>query len=348
MHKEKRDQFCAENERAKYQYRIHLRRALKKDEKTTIATLKHLRDYELYTNFQAFSTFNDILADKYVTHMLNTDISLSYIDDNIRALKNFLRWLERQRGYKSKLQYNHIDYLNISANQKRIAKAMEYKQSYTYEQILNTICQMPSHTLVEQRNKAMISLQALCGLRVSELRTVKLKNIMQEEGCYFVYVNPKDMQVKYAKIRHANFMPLPKDIVRHVIGWHNTLLERGFTEKDPLFPVITARFNQTNMLQREMTHQTIASNASIIRVFKNAFEAAGYPYIRPHSFRHTMVRFAETQSPEFLNAVRQALGHSSINTTFQSYGQLSEIEQRRRISRSEIHIGRGESPQALK
>lgn len=66
-------------------------------------------------------------------------------------------------------------------------------------------------------------------------------------------------------------------------------------------------------------------------VFKGAFENAGLAYINPHSFRKTLARYAQTQSPAFLNAARQNLGHKSIDTTLNSYGQLSVAEQRRII-----------------
>ena len=70
----------------------------------------------------------------------------------------------------------------------------------------------------------------------------------------------------------------------------------------------------------------------MLNIFKKAFTTVGFEYINPHNFRHTIVRFAEKRTPEFLNAIRQSLGHKSINTTLQSYGELSPYEQRNRIS----------------
>ncbi|MEQ1789589.1 MAG: site-specific integrase [Rickettsiales bacterium] len=322
------------NERSKYKYRAHIRRALKKDNKTIIAILKHIRDFEKFIGFAGFEKFNETIADKYIASLFDADLSLSYIDDNIRTLKEFLRWLERQKGYRSKINYNHIDYLNISANQRKTAKATEYKKSYSYKQIIDTIRKMPDATITQRRNKAIISLQALCGLRISELRTIKLKNLIEEDGNYFIYVNPKDMEVKYAKTRHANFMSLPDDIIINVLEWRDYLIRQGFTDKDPFFPQINSVFNQHNLLENKITNNEIRSNTTIRNVFKSAFEIAGHVYLRPHSFRHTIARFAEKQTPEFLNAIRQSLGHSSIDTTFQSYGKLSEYEQRERISNS--------------
>lgn len=224
----------------------------------------------------------------------------------------------------------------MSNNQRRTAKAPEYKKSYKYEQILATIRQMPDYAVLDKRNKAIISLQALCGLRISELRTVKIKNLIEEDGCYFIYTNPKDMSVKYAKLRQANFLPLPDDIKQNVLNWRSYLLEQGFKEADPLIPQISARFNQHNLLDKKLTHEEVKSDTTIRNVFKNAFSAAGFEYIHPHSFRRTLARFAENQSPAFMNAVRQSLGHSSIDTTLNSYGQLSNQEQTRRFNDAEI------------
>jgi integrase len=59
-------------------------------------------------------------------------------------------------------------------------------------------------------------------------------------------------------------------------------------------------------------------------------------YINPHNFRHTRTRFAMKQSPQYLNATRQALGHKNIDTTFSSYGELSIYEQREVIGNVKV------------
>lgn len=332
------DQYNPVNERMKYKYRKHLRRIGQKDEKTILAALKHIRDFERFMKFAGFEKFNDHVADKYIQGMFSANLSLSYITDNISALKDFLNWLERQRGYRSKINYNHIDYLNVSRNQQKTAKATEYQKAYKYEQIIQTIRQMPGDTDKEKRDKAIISLQALCTLRISELRTVKMNSLVEEDGQYFIYVSPKNMSVKFAKARHAVFIPLPDDIIANVIEWHGYLGTLGFKDADPLFPRVDNHFARTNLLQQKIRKEEIKSNTTIRGIFKNAFESAGFEYIKPHSFRKTLARFAETQSPAFLNAVRQNLGHMSIDTTLNSYGQLSVMEQRRIISGTKLGL----------
>jgi len=311
--------YNAKNERAKYKYRLHLKCVLQRDEKTTIAILKHIRDYELFTDFSGFEIYNDELAHRYIQSLFQRDLSKSYISDNIRILKEFLRWLER-----------------LSKNQMKEAKAMKYPKTYKFNQIIETIRQMPNKTDKERRDKALISLQALCTLRISELRTVKMENLIEEDGSYFIYVSPHNMSVKFAKTRQACFLPLPNDIISNVAQWYEYLKELGFKDNDPLFPVVDNRFTETNLLRQTIRKNEIKSDTTIRNVFKEAFERVGYEYINPHSFRRTIAKYAQTQSPAFLNAVRQNLGHSSIDTTLNSYGNLSHLDQRNVISSAKI------------
>jgi integrase len=324
--------FNAVNERAKYKYRIHLRRIGQRDEKTVNDALKHIRDYELFTDFSGFEKYNSDIADSYIQDMFHRKLGVSYISNNIRIVKDFLKWLERQHGYRSKIDYNQIDYLNISRNQQNTAKAPKYPKSYSFEAIFKTIRAMPDTSDKERRDRAIISIQALCGLRIGELRTLKMESLIDESGKYFVYVSPRNMSVKFAKTRQANFMPLPNDIVANVIEWHKYLKELGFKDNDPLFPVVDNRFTETHLLRQTMRKDGIKSDTTIRDIFKRAFERAGFDYIKPHSFRKTIAKYAQHQSPAFMNAVRQNLGHKSIDTTLSSYGQLSDADARNIMS----------------
>jgi len=327
-----KSQFNPINERMKYKYRNHIQHAKGKDMKTIIEDLKHIRVFEKFMRFVDFQTFNKDVACKYVQDLFNKGKAVNFITSNLRAVKDFLNWLERQRGYRSKINYDDIDYLNVSRNQRREAKAQNYQETYKFEQIIKSIRMMPHKTEKDKRDKAIVSLQALCTLRISELRTVKIRNMIEEDGIWFIDVNPKNMSVKFAKQREAVFVPLADDIIDNVIAWRNHLIAKRFKKDDPLFPAIDNRFNQQNLLEQNISVNAIKSDTTIRNVFKRAFTDAGLDYINPHSFRKTLAKYAQHQSPEFLNAVRQNLGHSSIDTTLSSYGQLSSFDQRRIIA----------------
>lgn len=312
------------NERIKYQYRIYLTNVKQRDFKTIIAVMKHLHEYETLREFANFSDINENAIHAYVESLLSKNLSLSYIDHNLKTLKDFYYWLERQKGYKSKINYNIIEYFNLTHNQRKEARALEYQKSHKIEDIYKVIRSMPSDTIEERRNKAMISLQLLCGLRVSELRTVKLKNLIYDDEAenWMIYASPKDMDIKFAKTRNAYFMPYGEDIKENVLNWYEELKKMGFKDKSPLFPKIPHRFNQLNLLEPNIVPEQIKSNTTISSIFRKAFEAQNLPHYRVHSFRHSIVRWSGKKQPEFFNAVRQSLGHSDIKTTFTSYGAL--------------------------
>ena len=316
------------NERVKYNYRIYLSNAKQRDFKTVMAILKHLHGYESFRNFADFSQINEEVIHNYVNKLVKRDMSLSFINHNLKAIKDFYSWLERQKGYKSKINYNILAYFSLTKNQRKEAKATEYQRSYKLNDIYKTIRAMPENSMEERRNKAMISLQCLCGLRISELRTVKMKSIIYDEDSenWLIYVSPKDMNVKFAKTRYAFFMPFDEDIKENVFRWRSELIKLGFRDKAPFFPIVPNRFNQCNLLEESIKKEEIKSNTTILEIFRKSFTSQGIEYLRPHSFRHTIAKWAEKQRPEFFNAVSQSLGHSDIKTTFTSYGALHPTE----------------------
>lgn len=326
------------NERVKFNYRRHLSRVGQKDEKTVKADLINIRGFEIFIDFAGFETFNDQVADRFIKHIQSMDKSLSHVSRTLRAMREFLTWLERQRGYRSKIDYNHIAYLSLTKNQLRIAKSRCYQKAYSFDDIVRTIRQMLHQTDRQMRDKALISLQALCTLRIAELRTVKLSSIIYEDGTYFIDVCPRVMNVKFAKSRQVFFLALPDDIQENVIRWKERLVSLGFKDDDPLFPAVDNRFNAENLLEDQIRPNGIKSGTTIRNIFKRAFENAGLEYIKPHSFRNTIARRAQKESSEYLNASRQNLGHSNIDTTLNSYGQLSAHDQRKTISETKLDI----------
>lgn len=313
------------NERWKYNYRVFLARVDGRDKKTWMYVIRHITEFEKFTGYKDFRKTTQSVIHNYIEALIAKGVSLSFADHNVKALQNFFQWLSSQRGYRSKIDPNLHRFFQLSVNQRKIARAPSYRQSYDLEEVKKAIENMSEVSITERRNKAMICLQALCGLRISELRTVKMKNFIYDKDVqsYLVYVDPKDMSVKFAKARHAFVMPFHQEWLKPVVRWYNELKELGWGDRDPLFPIIPNRFNQLNMLQPNVQKIGIKGNNAILKVFKDAFLAVGLDYYPPHTFRHMIVRWAETKTPEVFNAVRQALGHSDVKTTFAAYGAFT-------------------------
>ncbi len=315
----------ATNERMKFNYRVCLARVDGRDKKTWLQTVRHITDFEKFTGYKDFQKITQSTIHDYIEKMLIKGTSLSFADHNIKALQKFYEWLSIQRGYRSKIEPNLPRYFQLSASQRKTARAPSYRTSYELDEVRQVIDNMPETTITEQRNKAIVSLQALCGLRISELRTIKMRNFIYDKDTerHFVYVDPKDMSVKFAKTRQAFIMPFNHEWLDNVLRWQDRLKKLGWGDKDPLFPIIPNQFNQLNILEPNIKKVAIRGNNAILKVFRDAFTATGLPYYPPHTFRHMIARWAETKSPEIFNAVRQSLGHSNIKTTFESYGAFT-------------------------
>ena len=147
------------------------------------------------------------------------------------------------------------------------------------------------------------------------------------------------MDVKFAKTRCAFFMPFWEKYTQIVLDWKKELEALGFSEKAPLFPAIPTQFNQLNLLEAKPKQEFIKSNSTIRTIFENAFKAVNLPYHCPHTFRHTIARWAETQTPVIFNAVRRSLRHSNIKTTFMSYGTLPDA----RVGRLLKEVSKGKN-----
>src|SRR5687767_15649060 len=93
------------------------------------------------------------------------------------ALKDFLRWLSYQPGYKSRIKFTDIEYFNLSEKETRAATAPKFKTYPTFEQIRAALAAMPTKSEVERRNRALLAFTALTGVRVGALASLRLKHV---------------------------------------------------------------------------------------------------------------------------------------------------------------------------
>ena len=324
MNTQLKDKCNPQNERIKHKYRMYLMGPKRLDKKTWTKIMEHIRHYEELNDFEPLLPLTVDEIHNYVGKICAQDLSLSYIDQNLKVLRDFFEWITHQKRYATCVDYNILPYFSLTNNQRKMARAPTYQESYEIDDILPVIQQMPSRTDIQQRNRALVALQTLCGMRIEELATVLLGNLKFDKlaNNWFIYITPRNMKVKFAKTRHAYFMPWGDDIKNIVVDWATKLRALGFDDKSPLFPVTSTSFGKQAKLDPTNSQNCIKSQ-TIRDIFKTAFLSAGLPVYRVHSFRHTIARWAETHgSPEFFNSVSQSLGHSSVQTTFYNYGTL--------------------------
>jgi integrase len=242
----------------------------------------------------------------------------------INPLKDFFRWLAGQKGYKSKIKFDEIEYLNLSEKETREAKATGYKDAASLEQIKKAIASIKPVDEVQKRNQALIAFTLLTGVRIGAAIGLKLKHIDVDKK--LVIQDPREIKVKGSKRIDTYFFPVGDEVEKIVIDWIQYLKEeKQFTGKDPLFPKTSlAHDTDDSFICGGLSREHWQSINPLQDIFKKAFEAAGVKYFNPHSFRNTIVQFGEKvcKNPEEFKAWSQNLGHESPLITFTSYGYV--------------------------
>ncbi|MEI6275518.1 MAG: site-specific tyrosine recombinase XerD [Prolixibacteraceae bacterium] len=143
------------------------------------------------------------------------------------------------------------------------------------------------------RNKAILETLYSCGLRVSELVSLRMSNLHFEQE--FLKISGKGEKERLVPIsKHAI-----EDIKKYIIGYRKKLKIDKQSEN------ILFLNRRGRKLSRVMIFTIIKNLATKIKLEKN---------ISPHTFRHSFAS-ALVQGGADLRAVQEMLGHESILTT---------------------------------
>src|SRR5262249_49031499 len=204
------------NERLKREYFRYLKEADQKAEATVDGVRKAIARFEAYTALKDLATFNKeqaIAFKKWLTRTRSPcgePLAKSTLLSTVNALKHFFKWLSWQPGYRSRIKTTDVEYLNLSDNETRAAKAPRFKTFPTLEQIHAAVLALPSDSDVEKRNRALLCFAILTGMRDSALASLRLKHIDLERA--LVMQDPREVKTKRRKRIDTFFFPVGSDI----------------------------------------------------------------------------------------------------------------------------------------
>lgn len=144
-----------------------------------------------------------------------------------------------------------------------------------------------------ERNKAMLETVYSCGLRVSELISLKLSDLFFEEG--FIKITGKGNKQR--------FVPVGKSTIKIVTSYVNQVRVHLSIQKN---------FEDTLFLNRRGRQLT---RAMVFTIIKNlAIKINLNKTISPHTFRHSFATHLLENGAD-LRSIQLMLGHESITTT---------------------------------
>ncbi|MBP3518072.1 MAG: site-specific tyrosine recombinase XerD [Parabacteroides sp.] len=158
---------------------------------------------------------------------------------------------------------------------------------------INSILDTIDLTLPEgQRNRAMLEVLYSCGLRVSELVSLRFTDVYFDEG--FIKVEGKGNKQRLVPISRTAI----KEIQNYLYDRNQVTVKKGF--EDILF-----LSRRGTALSRIMVFHIIKQQAEMAGIQKN---------VSPHTFRHSFATHLLEGGANLL-AIQEMLGHEKITTT---------------------------------
>lgn len=274
--------------------------------------LKCIRQFFAYLDLRDISAPTEETVLEYKAYLKENGYTPATMQIYIISVKKFFTWTEKKNYYP-----------NIAKDIKSVKVDKMYKKdALTVKQVRDVLAEMPNETVIDIRNKAIITLMVTCGLRDIEVVRANVEDIRTKGSRRVLMIQGKGENEK------SNFVVIPEyveEIIREYFKARGTS-----SGSDPLF----ASHGNRNVGGRMTTR-------SVNRIAKKAFIAIGLndKRITAHSLRHTAVTTALLQGVP-IEEVSQFARHKNIATTM-IYNHAIEMENNRSSSTiSEAFFGK--------
>lgn len=259
--------------------------------------LEYLKSVKKHSDNTIISYQDDL---KELASVLNNNI----IDINEEDIKKYLNYLYDKSYNKNTISrklsgvrsfynylYNHdiikINYFTDVHNPKKIRSLPHYLKTSEIDKVLDNTNEV---TLYGERNKLIIELLYVTGLRVSELVNIKLKDIDKYNKSIKILGKGSKERIVYYEDNCSKLLNKYLNNTRRKLDKNNSeyLLLNKFGNK-----------LSTRMIRNILNNLTIGTSIEQI-----------YPHMIRHTFATTMLNNGAD-----LMTVKELLGHESINTT---------------------------------
>ncbi len=270
-----------------------------------------IRDYQYYLKIErglSKNTIENYVRDikKLILFLENNEISISPIHLTEDLIQQFIYDIAKKINPRSQARIisglrSFFEYLIFEnyreSNPTDLIEApkigRKLPDTLSEQEINNLIAAIDLSKSEGDRNRAMLETMYSCGLRVSELISLKISDLFFDEG--FIKVVGKGNKERFVPIhfKAQQFIVLYlKDIRSHLS------IEKGF--EDTLF---------LNRRGKTLTRQMIFIILKNLSIKINLNKK-----ISPHTFRHSFATHLLKNGAN-LRAIQQMLGHESITTT---------------------------------
>jgi integrase len=335
-----------ENAKIKMKYFSYLKDAEGLSPKTISIKERIITNFEKSEGLASFKNFSSDVAIKYKQNMFSKKpaISLQTISYQLNTLQQFFKWLILQPGYKHN-RLSDVKYFNITRGDRNaINTSDKLIRTPEFEHVLNLLSSIPNTSELNKRDRAIIIFLLLSGIRVDSL--IRIPIGAYDRNTHIVTLNPLGgVKTKFSKVLRVQLLPFKSELLHEFDAYVDFLVnEKKYDLNNPLFPatkVVSKIENNRNCFEANTLSKEFWKGTNSVRdILKKHCKAAGLEYFSPHSYRRLHMTYAERYCvgiEEYI-ALSQNLGHENLQTTYRSYGKLSENRKHELLSKFDFSL----------
>ena len=320
------------NLRIKRRYLVWMKEAKGLSEKSIDKAASSISTYEAFLKGRGFRAFNVELVRSFKRQLSSkknkntgAKISQATVNGVLRDLRAFFLFLADQPGYKSKLTHSEAAYFSTELKSERATRGGLWKPHPSPQQARHVLAQMPADTVIQRRDRALMSFLCLTGSREGAAITIRLQHVDLKTGC--VHFDGRSVDTKFSKSFTTSFFPFGGDAENILSDWIGELQNQNlFGRSDPLFPKTKVGLGpERKFAAIGVAREPWSSPSAAAKIFKKAFTEAGFPPFNPHLVRNMIMELANDycRTPEEFKAWSQNIGHEDVLMSFRSYGSVA-------------------------
>ena len=247
----------------------------------------YVRDVTIFENFILRmydvppTAVEEYMVERFLTHLLERKHKKSSQARELSGVKSFFNYLL----ISDKIEASPAEFISAPKSSRTLPDVL------SVDEVERIIRSTDTTTVKGRRDRAMLELMYSCGLRVSELISLKLGDLFFGEG----YIS---VMGKGGKQR---LVPIGRVAQEYVMLYLDDRKEKGNTRSEETLFLS----NRNSQLSRVM----------VFNIIRQATEAAGVTKtVSPHTFRHSFATHLLAGGAS-IRQVQDLLGHENITTT---------------------------------
>ncbi len=249
----------------------------------------YIRDVTIFENFVLRmydvppTAVEEYMVERFLTHLLERKHKKSSQARELSGVKSFFNYLL----VTDKIESSPTEFITAPKSSRTLPDVL------TVEEVERIIASVDGSTTKGRRDRAMLELMYSCGLRVSELISLKLNDLFFGEGYIRVL----------GKGNRQRLIPIGRLAQEYVMLY---LDDRGEQKGSSI------RGEEYLFLSNR---QSKLSRVMVFNIIRQATESAGITKsVSPHTFRHSFATHLLAGGAS-IRQVQDLLGHENITTT---------------------------------